>query len=209
MISRIYTLVFILLFFSCGGGATGTQEISPDPDGTEIGNPSAPKVYHSQYYDVVMKLQPGWEFIEYNPINEPGEEAFKPYFESTPVLAHFSKSGLGFFTIFISERFSGESLFDFIARRHPGISQESVYLSHACSLTFPCHETNNDYLGSVATYVLPEVGPRGGFLFETFVSTAEVPQSIVWMRTELIGSPEQKQDTLDEFFDIVATIDYE
>src|SRR5262249_11474358 len=153
--------------------------------GTEVLNPPAPQQtpgkvqFIQESYEVVVTVPPGWAYTEYGPGTTPGPGVFKDIDPSTIALAYFTK-GESRFKVFFSTlptapSFS-EALENFVKARHP-TSEVTVEAVPDETDTFFASVQENPFL-------------------DIFVS---VKGSCLWMRLELVGTPEEQQQTLQEF----------
>lgn len=180
---RITTVIFLFLV-ACG---SGTEVVNtPNPNET----PPVRK-FDSPYFSVILQIPEGWTYIDYTTGIEPGEEAFVDAGEDTATLAHFSYPDRGYFTIFASHMDEGLSLVDYVRQRRPtGDIQITIV------------ESEEGQKGTLAFIDQEEPGPRGGYVLDLYL---DVESDVLWMRTELLGTAEQMEETLEQFFDIVET----
>lgn len=182
---RNLTMSVIFLFLvACGAGTEVVN--TPNPNETP-----PVKKFETPYYSVILEIPEGWTYIDYTTGIEPGEEAFVDSDEETATLAHFSYPDRGYFTIFASHLEEGESLVEYVRdRRSTGDIQITIV------------ESDDGQKGTLAFIDQEEPGPHGGYVLDLYLS---VESDVLWMRTELLGTAEEMEDTLEEFFDIVGS----
>ncbi|MDO8644692.1 MAG: hypothetical protein Q7S00_07000, partial [bacterium] len=140
---------------------------------------------------VVLDIPEDWSYIEYNSTTVLGSEAFTDMDPETATVATFSHGDVGFFTIFSGELNSSESLENYIRARHP-----------VGTITIEELQSEEGETGSLSFFDPDLPGPRGGFLFDTYLSLGN---DVLWMRTELLGSEEIIQSTWEDFWTIVES----
>lgn len=180
-IKRLLGFTGILVSLAACGGQ-GTEVVSPP-------NPSespGPQQIETPLYEVKMDLPVGWTYTEYGPDVPPGPETFRDIDPETVAVAQFSKGGSGF-TVFYSVMAPEEILEVFVRSRRP--------VGEIRIVKVPDEE--NDY---VALFNQEEPGPHDGFVVDVYAS---VNQYVLWLRAEAVGSIEEQDNTLNEFFDLI------
>lgn len=179
-----FILMVVMGLTGCSG--QGTEVVSP-PNPSEV--PILQKI-ETLLYEVTMTLPSGWSFQEFGPGVTPSSETFQDGDSDTVTVALFEKD-LSDFTIFYSEMATGETLEEFVRERRP-VGEIQL-------------ETMEE--GSVALFNQEEQGPEGGFVIDLYIA---VEQTVLWMRAEAVGTPQQQETILNEFFQvIVPSIDFQ
>lgn len=182
----ILHLIFILSMVHCGG--QGTEVVSvPNP----IDTAPTTKKFEMGGLEVSLDVPQDWTFIDYTLGTNPGSEAFQDIDPETITVAYFSHGTVGFFTIFSGRLTGSQTLTDYIRQRRPSGDIQIEELA------------SDGQSASLAFFEQEEAGPRGGYLFDIYL---EADEEILWMRTELLGSDEERQATWDQFWGIVDTI---
>ena len=160
--------------------------------GTEVLSPANPNESPSQQkietllYEMTVDLPAGWTFKEYGPDVTPGPETFEDIDPETITVAQFNKGDSGF-TIFYSSLDSG-TLEDFVRARRPVGELEIEKVE----------DEDNAY---TAIFFQEEPGPHEGLVIDVYIA---VDQYILWMRTEAVGTQEEQETLLTEFFEVIV-----
>lgn len=175
-----------ICFLLAGCGGNGTEVVNtPNPNETP---PS--KKFDGPYYTVTFEIPEGWTYIDYTTGAEAGAEAFTDDDADTGPMAHFLHLDNGFFTVFSALLDEGETLLDYVRERRPVGDIEIIALE------------SERQRGTLAFFEQEEAGPRGGYLFDVYLA---VGLEVLWMRTELLGSGEEMEETWDRFWEIVGS----
>lgn len=190
-------LAFALCLFTfpaCGGNGTEVASV-PNPSDTPM---PGKKKFETPYYTLSIDVPEGWTFIEYTVNVHAGSEGFKDIADpNTEAAAYFEKSGLGYFTVFASEIAAGETLVDYIRLRRPDGEIQDIQIG-------TLRDTGEPVFGYI--YVDTNPGPNTGVVFDLYM---ENEGQIVWMRTELIGTLDEIEQTFTEFEAMVNSIEIE
>jgi hypothetical protein len=178
------TLLFIPVW-GCGG--SGTEVVDPG-----IPNPAKRTTFTSEEYKVSLKVSPGWTYVEDGPDAIPTANAFEDIDPDTITVAEFYKNDSRF-TLFFSVLDQGQTLLDFVRDRHP-TGDVSIDSTTSMGITV-----------EVATYIDDNPGPNGGFFFDVYVL---IDGQCLWMRVELVGSPQERQQLLKEINAMIESIQF-
>lgn len=184
----------LFTFPACGGNGTEVASV-PNPNDTPT---PGKKKFETPYYTLSIDVPEGWTFIEYTVNVHAGSEGFKDIADpDTEAAAYFEKSSLGYFTVFASEITAGETLVDYIRRRRPAGEIQDIQIG-----TFK--DTGEPAYGYFYLDTVP--GPNAGVVFDLYL---ESEVQIVWMRTELIGTADEMEQTFTEFEAMVNSVEIE
>lgn len=187
-IKKFHFFFLFMICIACGG------------QGTEVNNPVSPdeivpikKKFEAEVYSVTLDILEDWDYTEYDLMGYVTDEnAFTDPAGTSRTLAHFTKPNLGYFTVFEAFFKEDQTLFDFLRARRPDGEFETFET--------PASETRT------LTWIYfsqTEPGPRGGFLFDLYATDNR--EGVLWMRTELLGTSQERQKTWEEFWHMVGT----
>lgn len=184
---RRFVLSFLLWIPLAGCGGQGTEVLNP-PNPGEI--QTVKTDFISAQYEIQLEVPSGWAYTEYGPGNQNlRSDVFRDIDPATFVVAHFTKGDTRF-TVFFSVLKTGQTLYDFVRERHPtgDIKVEPI----------------PDEINAFSAILTPaDPGPRGGSMIEVYVS---VENECVWVKAELVGTSDEKNELLKEFSKIVDSV---
>lgn len=189
------TFLLACLFLSFSGCiAKGTEVLSPPNPNESPG----PQKIDTQLYTVDIDLVEGWSFVEYGPDVAPGPEVrFQDPDPNTIVVAQFLKGDSGF-TVFFSFLDQGQGLVDYVRERRP-VGDLILFDDQGDS-----DNVSTDQAVGVI-FNQKEPGLRGGFEFDLYLA---VDNQVLWMRSEMVGTVDEINQTLDEWVSMVGSIEF-